>query len=327
MSLTHAARDARRRVIRERLQSGESVESLATEYGLTAAYVYIIGKGIARSSRTVAAARRLAQLREFHSLDQTQAAFVKITGLHPVRVSQMARKLGLKFRKDTTGWRRVRDESARRTKSMAALYRAGYTLAQIGDQYGLSRERVRQLLGKYESMSGADGGASAKAAARAEKQKAARDARCMVRFGCSFETYNAVPSKAKRAFCQQRASAARRKVGWELTLWQWWSVWQESGHWRERGRGQGYVMCRKGDEGPYAVGNVFIATAIENSSVAKHKKSDLPTGVSARASGRFSAHRMIGGKTRRLGTFDTPSLAHAAYLMAGHQPPTPLGGK
>lgn len=58
-----------------------------------------------------------------------------------------------------------------------------------------------------------------------------------------------------------------RKVGtpFLLTFEEWWRIWQDSGHWTERGRRRGqYVMSRPGDQGAYEVGNVVIRRAEEN---------------------------------------------------------------
>lgn len=122
-----------------------------------------------------------------------------------------------------------------------------------------------------------------------------------------------------RAFCHQRNAAVRRRgIEWQLTLMDWWTVWQESGRWTERGLGRGYMMCRKGDLGPYAVGNVFIGPGAENLSAAA-KKCDLPIGV-ARAHKKckspYRAYCNIGGKQRHLGVFATVQEAHVAYLAA-----------
>ena len=56
-------------------------------------------------------------------------------------------------------------------------------------------------------------------------------------------------------------NARMRGVEFTLTFDEWWSIWQKSGQWKRRGNRSGhYVMCRIMDEGPYAVGNVFIGT-------------------------------------------------------------------
>lgn len=203
-----------------------------------------------------------------------------------------------------------------RAKTMAALYRDGYTLRQIGDQYGITHERVRQLMTQILGVTGKDGGASVIAARKAAIRLAQREARCLRLHGCSVAEWKAIGRRACDQYRAQRRNASARGIAWELTLWQWWKIWQQSGKWSKRGRGQGYGMCRTGDTGPYAVGNVFIATAIENASKRNNRKFDLPIGVSLRLGRYYVAHRMIDGKSRYLGQFSSPELAHAAYLAA-----------
>lgn len=121
-----------------------------------------------------------------------------------------------------------------------------------------------------------------------------------------------------RAFQHQRFAASRRRIGWKLTLPEWWSIWQDSGHWSERGVGRGYMMCRVGDIGSYEVGNVFIGPGVENLSAAT-KKYDLPIGVSRTYKSRINPYRAycnIGGKQRHLGSFPTIEAAERAYLTA-----------
>jgi hypothetical protein len=120
-----------------------------------------------------------------------------------------------------------------------------------------------------------------------------------------------------RAFGHQRNAAIRkRNIAWQLTLGEWWAIWVESGRWPERGLGRGYMMCRKGDIGPYSIDNVFIGPGVENLSAAA-KKCDLPIGVARTAKGKakpFRAYCNIGGKQRHLGVFSTVDEARAAYL-------------
>lgn len=210
-----------------------------------------------------------------------------------------------------------------RELDMCALYRSGKTLQEIGDQYGLTRERVRQLIARH-GISAKNGGARVRARRDRVKRLARKDERYLRKLGCTFAQYVSLRDMAKSsyytgplgAFACQKNNAARRGIQWELSLWQWWTIWRESGHWEQRGRGQGYVMARKSDEGPYAVGNVYITTAIDNCSDApKKRKYNLPTGV-AHKNGRYIAHRMLLGKSHYLGAHDTPELAHAAYLNA-----------
>ena len=277
--------------------------------------------------------KRRAQLREFHSLDLTQGHFLRMTGVHRVTVCKWAREMGLKFRKDNAGWASAIAVSKGRAEVMASLYRDGYTLEQIGAQYGITRERVRQLMTKHLGIRQEDGGHHKRSQRSRVARQSAKDGQYLKDYGCTFEQWRALRDIGHRmiadgrgrfqqplyAFNNQRNNAKARGIGWELTLWQWWSIWQASGHWEQRGRGQGYVMSRIGDVGPYAAGNVFIKTAAENSSEAqikKRKDRTLPIGVARTASGRYTAHRAFNGKTYGLGTHDTPELAYAAYLMA-----------
>ncbi len=60
-------------------------------------------------------------------------------------------------------------------------------------------------------------------------------------------------------------NARQRDIAFLLTFDEWWSIWNASGKWEQRGARKGhYVMARLGDAGPYAVGNVRICTHAEN---------------------------------------------------------------
>lgn len=60
-----------------------------------------------------------------------------------------------------------------------------------------------------------------------------------------------------RQFQVHRASAKERGIEFKLTFEEWDQWWKDSGHYHERGKGIGkYVMARKGDIGPYAIGNL-----------------------------------------------------------------------
>lgn len=146
-----------------------------------------------------------------------------------------------------------------------------------------------------------------------------KNGRPVADFGCSYLEYLELIDhcdKPVRSFVRQRGGAKYRGLSWELSLTQWWSIWQESGHWEQRGRGaHAYCMCRKGDVGPYAVGNVFIAEFRQNASIHTRKKSLLPMGVSVHRR-RFLARRRINRKIVTIGSFETAELAGAAYLAS-----------
>lgn len=74
--------------------------------------------------------------------------------------------------------------------------------------------------------------------------------------------YRASP---KGQYAKHKENARRRGVAFLLTFEEWWSLWEKSGRWNRRGNRKGcYVMSRCQDEGPYALGNVFIATFSAN---------------------------------------------------------------
>lgn len=243
-------------------------------------------------------------------------------------VRQIAVRLGITPTRDGRADRQTTIDP--RAPMMAALYTSGQTLRQIGDTFGITRERVRQILRKRTVVTREEGGQAVQTRRRRAERATKRDQAYMARLGCGYEEYQRIKAigrgmlacgKSKQqtpmgAFLSQKNNAARRKIGWELNFWQWWSVWRDSGKWAERGRGNGYVMCRRGDVGPYALGNIFIASSRENVSSGPHKKSGLPIGVQKSRNGTFLARRQMGARLIHLGTFPTPELAHAAYLAS-----------
>jgi hypothetical protein len=70
---------------------------------------------------------------------------------------------------------------------------------------------------------------------------------------------------AKGKYSIQKRKAKRRGIAWELSFEEWWTIWEASGKWSERGWGKDkYVMCRYGDIGAYSIDNVFIDTNSNN---------------------------------------------------------------
>lgn len=241
-------------------------------------------------------------------------------------VDRYAKRSGVKFNRKPHKNRKTGPD--KRASQMIALYRSGHTLVHTGAVFSVTRERVRQIITKYAGRLSATCGQSMITRSKRDRARAERNDRCLAKWGCGLDEYRRIRAIEKDmlaqgfgayrtprfAYSSQRNNARHRGIPWELTLGQWWSIWEASGKWEQRGRGQGYVMCRRGDAGPYAVGNVFIATARENCSDRRQKKSGLPMGVSLKR-GRYVAHRTyVGVKKHYIGSFDTPEQAHAAYL-------------
>lgn len=162
-----------------------------------------------------------------------------------------------------------------RAQLMAKLYRQGFVLDKIGKKFGLTRERVRQILRQLGVQKDEGGGALQhfiRIRAKIEKKitlNEARERRSRKNYGCSFTEVQALgPISEKRTpahrYKQQRLSAKNRGVEWKITLPQWWKIWSESGKWSECGTGK-YGMARYGDIGPYHQDNVRILSQSENS--------------------------------------------------------------
>jgi len=271
-----------------------------------------------------------ARLRDLAQKGATSHEAADATGWGYPAIRRYAKRYGIEFKRVY----RVIDEAAARSREaraqeFAARYVAGETLEVIGQSHGITRERVRQVLA-LQGISASDGGQAVTTAARAVSKRDRKEAICLAKWGCTRADYEelltigrtltALGVKRERqpigAFVRQKVNARIRGIGWDLTLWQWWTIWKESGRWDERGRGHGYVMCRKGDVGPYSVDNVLIAPQHFNSSFQIRKKSGLPTGVSEWRKGRFVAKIGVNGKNIHLGIFPNADLAHAAYLKA-----------
>jgi hypothetical protein len=63
----------------------------------------------------------------------------------------------------------------------------------------------------------------------------------------------------------QKRNTILRGIPFSMTFEEWWEIWQQSGHWSERGRERGkYQMARLGDRGGYEVGNVKIILSEDN---------------------------------------------------------------
>lgn len=160
-----------------------------------------------------------------------------------------------------------------RDEDICKRYKAGETLQAIGDSYDVCRERIRQILKKY-NMNRDSGGVSVSAFINSKKRhddaKEIKRGRIMRNFGCTVaqwqflrdidDDYNKTPVGK---WTEQKSNAKRRGVAWSLTLWEWWAIWDESGNYKNRGIGMGkYVMARIGDTGGYCIGNVEIIKQI-----------------------------------------------------------------
>jgi len=217
-----------------------------------------------------------------------------------------------------------------RPEIMRDRYLSGETLAQIGLSYGISRERVRQIItGRYGSLA-SRGGKALSDRRKLEDRIRAKNEHYLRTEGCTYSQYRRLVRLARemvaegvsehktpiKAYASQRQRAKARGIAWEFTLWSWWTVWQKSGKWGRRGRGRAsFVMCRKGDVGPYSPENVVIEPLFKNSFDGQDRGL-TPLGVTRMQSGKYQAKSRIGGKVRRIGVFSTAEEAEVAYLKS-----------
>lgn len=235
---------------------------------------------------------------------------------------------------------------------IAALYRAGQTQQQIGDLYGVTRERVRQILAA-QGIDGRAGGQTVRTlVAKVHRQRASqirRDQKYQRHYGCDYATLLRL-NEGKRGqsrgslawrFHNQRQAASHRKIEWSLSFVEWMEIWLSSGKLAERGQGRGrYCMARKGDTGPYSADNVYITTCDNN---VRDYQAELKTRGVVCADGYTRLPEKAGNVSRKpgrvvkgwgfnknnkrnpyqafrgdryLGCFPTPELARAAYLAA-----------
>lgn len=275
-----------------------------------------------------------------------------------VPVTEIAKRLGCTYKTVTSAVKRadaprrertwnaapeVKAAKIERARQMIESYKAGLTLERIGVIHGITRERVRQVLAK-NGLTASDGGLHVKAAINQKRLADARRSRMEARaqrvYGCTYDQLIAIAqtrkvrsSKVVRAYVSQKINASKRGIGFEMTLPEWWAIWQASGKWAQRGRGKGYCMARKGDEGPYAVGNVYICTIGQNFSdsyiktpmhvrVAKRAQNGNGAGSLGRGRGWSFVARQTGrpyhvmcGK-KYVGSYATEAEARSAYLEA-----------
>lgn len=200
-----------------------------------------------------------------------------------------------------------------RNERMASMFRQGLTLAIIGKEYGLTRERVRQILKKL-GLAASDGGQHKKTALKRSVKASKVNAKYIASYGVDYAEYKKLRSiGAVKAFKDQRKNAKERGIEFRFTLADWWAIWRDSGKFEQRGRTKdGYVMSRISDAGCYEVGNVHIKTLAENSrdavKVWKGRKKTLPRGVFENLPG-YSKPFLAKVAGKSLGYFATPQEA------------------
>lgn len=163
-----------------------------------------------------------------------------------------------------------------RNRKIAQLFKEeGWPMSKIGKEFGITRQGVQLILQNY-GLSAKDGGAHKRALDKKEEknqiQRKKRHTYCLKNWGCTLEQYEELRNMDEdfnktpiARFIQHRSNALRDSASWNLTLWEWWTIWKESGKYELRGRGpRSFCMSRKEYHKPYQVDNVIIKEITDN---------------------------------------------------------------
>lgn len=214
--------------------------------------------------------------------------------------------------------------------TIANQFKAGRSAQDIASEYGVTRERIYQIL-RRQGVTGKHGGQAVRTSIRRNAVAAERAERHLELYGCTKKQLDEVRGMRSgkgvnplTAFTYQRNHARYRGIPWELKFWDWWQIWQASGKWAQRGREQGsFCMCRRGDTGPYAKDNVYISTADHNTSLGRtlafeRKAPASPFMILMRAAGgRKVVSEAIGVSRSYLSQLANDGFMPAAWIEDG----------
>jgi hypothetical protein len=98
-----------------------------------------------------------------------------------------------------------------------------------------------------------------------------------------------------KKYRQHKRNATHRGIDFLLSFEEWIDIWEQSGKWDLRGNRPGYyVMSRNGDNGPYALSNVYI-NSFENNKLegrlGKMHSTESKDKIREKATGRPSMHK------------------------------------
>lgn len=162
--------------------------------------------------------------------------------------------------------RRKKPETVSRNQVICDAFASGRTLAAIGADYGISRERVRQIL-VANGVSADSGGVALSARQKKVASQEARNSNKLRIWGISLEEWtrlntikNPLGENPFRAFTSYRRNA--RKYGddrWRISFVEWWAMWEASGLWGKKGSSdERIVMIRTNPAGNFEAANLEI---------------------------------------------------------------------
>lgn len=158
-----------------------------------------------------------------------------------------------------------------RRERMVLLYKEGKTLEEIGVEFGVTRERVRQIIRLGRSHGGKCVITEQRTQDRLKAKKDRRDARCKTVFGCDYETAlrlnegrHPTPnnnSKASAYLNQKRTmQGVYQNVPYSLTFPEWLEAWGDKYCFKGKGK---WGLVRIDDTKGFVAGNVIPKSVSE----------------------------------------------------------------
>jgi hypothetical protein len=151
----------------------------------------------------------------------------------------------------------------------------GHTYEQVGREYGISRERVRQIYHKMCPLAEKPPAHLSEKSLQARKTEKEIKIKRMIREELfinkhGIDLYQREKPPLFQAYIAQRNNALKRRRGpvvWKLTYPEWLKVWEDSGKLSQRGRGKDqYGLSRVDMEKGFEIGNVEIISNNEAAS-------------------------------------------------------------
>lgn len=136
------------------------------------------------------------------------------------------------------------ESTKKRNSLIARRFKAGWTMGELSTEFGISRQRVKQLLDK-RGVKAENGGRAVLRALNIKTKVASRERNVKRRWGITLEHWKHLRAMDQDfwktplgVYIRKRANVQRTsKRKWRLTFVDFLHLWEDSGKWDQRGRG------------------------------------------------------------------------------------------